>query len=353
MRRGHGLATLVCHHPSTTLSINRTGEARMSVECSMLSSQRPATMNAHSIHEISISRPSFLCLVIRLIHCLVFLLGTSIVPVIIGLLIWRLSRGLPINAVQIACAALGPWLLVHSFGRLSTVRRDATWKLVALTVASAAAFAFAEASSSRLPSSEMDLSGNSDAYLFLATAGVLLPVQSALQWWFQRTKLPVLGTRIGSVLNEPSSAAIRARSISPIKGCLFAAFGLTFLALQTSAELAAAILEREYNYSIFFFIGVVLLFRSRRYFQADADALLSVDPRPPILLLRSFADDAKGGWRFLFNIWNMLDYSLESRLSKYFMRFGIRRSRRLAPPESRLATGSGRTPSWCGQRAPN
>jgi len=279
-------------------------------------------MNAHSIREISISQPSFLCLVIRLIHFLVFLWGTSVVPVTIGLLIWRLSRDLPINAIQIACAALGSWLLVYSFGRLSTVRADATWKLVALVVASAAAFAFAEVSSRRMPSSEMDLPGNSDPYLFLAIAGVLLPVQSALQWWFQRTTLPVLGTTIGSVLDEPSGAAIRAKSISHIKGCLFAAFGLTFLLFQTAGELAAAILERESSSNIFFLIGVALVFRSRRYFQADADSLLAVDRRPPILLLRSFADDAKGRWFRIFNVWNFLDYSLESRLAKHFMRFG-------------------------------
>jgi hypothetical protein len=296
----------------------------MSVECSTLSSQRPATISAGSVHEISISGSSSLCLVIRLIHFLVSLLGTSVVPVIIGLLIWRLSRDQPINAVQIACAALGPWLLVYSFGRLSTVRGDPTWKLVALAVASAAAFVFAEVSSSRIPSSEMDLPANSNAYLFLAIAGVLLPVQSALQWWFQRTRLPVLGTGIGSVLKEPSSAAMRAKSISHFKGCLFAALGLTFLLLQTAADLAEAIAEREnkYNSGLHFFIGVALLFRSRRYFQADADSLLSVDRRPPILLLRSFADDAKGRWFRMLTIWHFLDYSLESRLAKYFMRFG-------------------------------
>ncbi len=279
-------------------------------------------MNASSIHEINISQPSFFYLIIRPIHYLVFLISTGAAPVAMGLLLWRLWKGLPINTLLVACAALGPWLLVYSFRRLSTLRGAATWQLVTLAVTSAAAFAFAEASYSRMPSSEADLPGNSDAYMFLIVVGVLLPIQSALQWWLQRTMLPTLEAPVSTVTTEPSGAAIRVRSISPVKGYLFAGFGLLFLALQTLAELSAAILEREYDKSLFFYIGIVLLFRSRRYFQADADALLSVDRRPPVLLLRSFADDAKGGWRLSWNIWRLLDYSLELRLARHFTHYG-------------------------------
>jgi hypothetical protein len=109
--------------------------------------------------------------------------------------------------------------------------------------------------------------------------------------------------------------------MSPIKGYLFAAFGLAFLAIQTLAELAATILERGSN-GIFFLIGLALLLRSRRYFQTDADQLLAVDRRPPILLLRSFADDAKGGWRVILSFPRLFDYSLELRLARYFLNFG-------------------------------
>jgi hypothetical protein len=70
-------------------------------------------MSAQSIHEISISRLSVLCWVIRAIHFIVFVVGTSAVPVAIGLLIWQLGMGLPISPLQITCAALGPWLLVY------------------------------------------------------------------------------------------------------------------------------------------------------------------------------------------------------------------------------------------------
>jgi len=174
--------------------------------------------------------------------------------------------------------------------------------------------------------SESDLQGNVSAFAFLAIAGVLLPIQLALQWWLQQTRLEALGTTIGNIIT-PAGTAMRARSISLIKGCVFAAFGVSFLALQTSADLAATILEREYNHTLFLFIGIALLLRSRRYFQADADALLAVDRRAPILFLRSFADDAKGAWRRLLLgllgfFSRLLDYSLELRLAKYFMHFG-------------------------------
>jgi hypothetical protein len=279
-------------------------------------------MSAQSIHEISISRLSVLCWVIRAIHFAVFALGTSVVPVAIGLLIWQLAKGQPTNFIQIACALLGPWLLVYCFCRLSALRRTASWQLAALAIALATALAYAYNLFSQMPESESDLPSNSYAYVFLVIAGVLVPIQSALQWWLQQTRLEALGTTIGSITEEPSGAVKKAKSISPIKGWLFAVSGLIFLALQTFAEVSATILGREYNYTLFFFIGLALLLRSRRYFQADADSLLAVDRRPPILLLRSFADDAKGGWRLLLNLGRLVDYSLELRLAKYFMHFG-------------------------------
>jgi hypothetical protein len=97
---------------------------------------------------------------------------------------------------------------------------------------------------------------------------------------------------------------------------------MLFLALQTFGETYAAVLEREQNSTLFYFVGLALILRSRRYLQTDADSLLSVDRRPPILFLRSFTDDAKGGWRLMLTGFRLLDYSLELRLAKYFMRFG-------------------------------
>jgi hypothetical protein len=282
-------------------------------------------MSAQSIRDISISRLSVLCWIIRAIHLIVFLVGTSVVPVAIGLLIWQLAKGLPISPLQITCAALGSWLLIYCFRRVSTLRRTAPWQLIALAIVPAAALAYAFYLFSQMPEAESDLQGNVAAFAFLAIAGVLLPIQSALQWWLQQTRLDALGTTIGSII-APSGTAMRARSISLIKGCVFAAFGVSFLAFQTIGELAATILERESRSYLLFFIGLALLLRSRRYFQADADSLLSVDRRAPILFLRSFADDAKGGWRLILSFFlgfsRLLDYSLELRLAGYFMHFG-------------------------------
>ena len=282
-------------------------------------------MSAQSIRDISISRLSVLCWIIRAIHLIVFLVGTSVVPVAIGLLIWQLAKGLPISPLQITCAALGSWLLIYCFRRVSTLRRTAPWQLIALAIVPAAALVFAFYLFSQMPEAESDLQGNVAAFTFLAIAGVLLPIQSALQWWLQQTRLDALGTTIGSII-APLGTAMRARSISLIKGCVFAAFGVSFLAFQTIGELAATILERESRSYLLFFIGLALLLRSRRYFQADADSLLSVDRRAPILFLRSFADDAKGGWRLILSFFlgfsRLLDYSLELRLAGYFMHFG-------------------------------
>jgi len=67
-------------------------------------------------------------------------------------------------------------------------------------------------------------------------------------------------------------------------------------------------------------IGFFLLVRMRRYFQVDADALLHVDKRAPILFLRSFEDDEK--LTFAQSGEAFFDYSLETRLSRHFIHFG-------------------------------
>jgi hypothetical protein len=66
--------------------------------------------------------------------------------------------------------------------------------------------------------------------------------------------------------------------------------------------------------------GFFLLVRARRYFQIDADSLLAADRRPAILFLRSFDDDTKQ--KFFGSERAVLDFSLETRLSNHFSRFG-------------------------------
>lgn len=67
-------------------------------------------------------------------------------------------------------------------------------------------------------------------------------------------------------------------------------------------------------------LGFFLLVRARRYFQVNAESLLGVDQRPPILFLRSFDDDEKQ--QFASSQKALLDFSLETRLSNHFSRFG-------------------------------
>ncbi len=67
-------------------------------------------------------------------------------------------------------------------------------------------------------------------------------------------------------------------------------------------------------------LAYFLLVRARRYFQPDADSVLHVDQRPPILFLRSFDDDEKQ--TYANSNQAILDFSLETRLSNHFSRFG-------------------------------
>jgi hypothetical protein len=66
--------------------------------------------------------------------------------------------------------------------------------------------------------------------------------------------------------------------------------------------------------------GLALLLKSRHYFQISADTLLSVDQRKPIILLRSFDDDEHV--QFKRSAWQLLDFSLETRLQNHFQQYG-------------------------------
>ena len=67
-------------------------------------------------------------------------------------------------------------------------------------------------------------------------------------------------------------------------------------------------------------LGFFLVVRARRYFQVSADSLLAADKRPPILFLRSFADDERQ--QYVTSQRAVLDFSLETRLANHFHRFG-------------------------------
>jgi hypothetical protein len=66
--------------------------------------------------------------------------------------------------------------------------------------------------------------------------------------------------------------------------------------------------------------GAVLMLYARRRFLPNADAVLAIDRRSPVLYLRSFEDDEKSVNKFNANL--LIDYSFETRLSRNFLAFG-------------------------------
>jgi hypothetical protein len=67
-------------------------------------------------------------------------------------------------------------------------------------------------------------------------------------------------------------------------------------------------------------LGWYLLLRCRGYFQPDFQHLIAADTRPPIIFLRSFADDQ--AVHYTLSETAFVDFSLESRLANYFHDFG-------------------------------
>jgi hypothetical protein len=103
--------------------------------------------------------------------------------------------------------------------------------------------------------------------------------------------------------------------------------GLTLAVVGAIPILGAALLPLYHagsNRTILGYVslfGFALLVRSRRYLQVSADVLLRADKRKPVLYLRSFADDEKAGY-IIINESQLLDFSVETRLSNYFIRYG-------------------------------
>src|SRR5262249_28435413 len=136
-------------------------------------------------------------------------------------------------------------------------------------------------------------------------------------------------TRLATWLRqfEARGAALPAAGKLPVvdrrRGWLFAAAGVAILAASVILQtpLPAAVANRLSQVNMFvYFLAFGLLVRSRRYFQVDADTLLAVDHRPPVLLLRSFEADEKA--QFGAGDRQLLDFSLETRLANHFIRFG-------------------------------
>lgn len=146
----------------------------------------------------------------------------------------------------------------------------------------------------------------------------------------RRMKITAMGTTVDHVLSglgkRAGVTAVQAAKIKRInkpRGLVMGAagavllLGWTLAPLPNNPVLAQSMLRMSQQINL---LGFFLLLRARRYFQVDAESLLAVDRRPPILFLRSFEDDEKQNYGRSDKA--LLDFSLETRLGSHFSRFG-------------------------------
>jgi hypothetical protein len=166
-------------------------------------------------------------------------------------------------------------------------------------------------------------------FVFAYLAGIsLVGWISLLPLW--RMNVGALNVTIAQVLmpltERSGASALEVATIRPInrmRGLLIGGAGTLLLLgyllspLPSNELLANFYMRSGETVSL---IGFFLLVRARRYFQVDAESLLNVDQRAPILFLRSFDDDEKQN--FATSRRAFLDFSLETRLSNHFFHFG-------------------------------
>lgn len=130
-------------------------------------------------------------------------------------------------------------------------------------------------------------------------------------------------SRLGSHAGTAAASVTKLKRINTPRGLLIGGAGVLILMIHLFAplpdneKLAEAYMRFSQQIML---VAFFLLVRARRYFQVDADALLTVDKRPVIVFLRSFDDDEKQ--RFASSQRALLDFSLETRLANHFFRFG-------------------------------
>jgi hypothetical protein len=184
--------------------------------------------------------------------------------------------------------------------------------------------------------------GEFGAMLFLygSIGGLALLVWISLML-LRRMKITAMGATVDQVLlrlaKNASVTAVKATDIKRINkprglvlgtagGLLLLTPAIILLLLaplpnnKESAEQERQRSQVHWSSWVLTLLGFSLLTRAREFFQVDADSLLAADQRPPILFLRSFGDDEKQTYRRSKKAF--LDFSLETRLSNHFSRFG-------------------------------
>ncbi len=148
----------------------------------------------------------------------------------------------------------------------------------------------------------------------------------------RRTNITGLGATVDQILSRLAKnagvRAVQATAIRRINKPRGLAFGTAGALLVLAVSLAPVPSDKESARSFYqvyqglSLMGFSLLMAARYYFQIDADSLLAVDRRPPILFLRSFDDDKLDYRSRRRPDKALLDFSLETRLSNHFSRFG-------------------------------
>jgi hypothetical protein len=166
-------------------------------------------------------------------------------------------------------------------------------------------------------------------FVFLQFAAAALP-GALFVMTLRRTRIAPMGTPLADLLTGLAARGGRSMTqtrglprVDRRRGLLYGFLGVAIIA---GVQLAPVPLEgRNASPALrgieqAMLLGFFLLVRARRYFQVSADALLALDARPPILFLRSFADDQKV--HYANSRTAFLDFSLETRLANHFHRFG-------------------------------
>ena len=157
---------------------------------------------------------------------------------------------------------------------------------------------------------------------FMICCGALLGLISIML--LRRMKISTLGTTVDQLLlrlsKSAGTSAVQATHIKRInkpRGLAICAVGVLLLLASAMIYFIQPNQWRSWYVAL---LGFFVLIRGRRYFQINADSLLAIDQRAPILFLRSFDDDERQIYRLSDRAF--VDFSLETRLTSHFSRFG-------------------------------
>lgn len=164
---------------------------------------------------------------------------------------------------------------------------------------------------------QLDPGGFVQAYLVYIAVPVAIFAAIAL-CRVRRCDIAPLGVPLSELMrlageDLPEKAIPKCARTHPTRGWLFAAAALIVLVIGAALPPVSALTAFSVCY---------LVLRARADFQPEAESLLSVDQRPPILFLRSFSDDQKISWISAVVPSALFDFSLEGRLTGHFAASG-------------------------------